>query len=125
MEGGLHSKEGSGLGVWNIHVWNQAAVGKIAWHIHILQDSLWVNWVPGVYTKGGRWKIFNAPVTATWTIRKLCAMTAAFKQWICNTHYSIKEVYEHNMVTQHKVRWRYLVWNRILIPKTRFFFVGW
>ena len=25
------------------------------------------------------------------------------------------------MVTQHKVRWRYLVWNRISIPKTRFF----
>ena len=104
----------------NIQVWNQTTVGKIAWYIHILQESLWVKRVHGVYTKGGRWEIFNAPPTASWIIKKLCAVTTVFRQWICNTVYSIKEVYEHTLMTQHKVHWRNLVWNRISIPKTRF-----
>ena len=68
----------------------------------------------------GRWEIFNAPAIASQTIKKLCVVTAALRQWICNTDYSIKKVYEHNLATQHKVHWRHLVWNRILIPKTRF-----
>ena len=92
-------KKVGGLGVRNIYVWNQAAVGKIALHIHILQEFLWVKWVHGVYTEGGRWKIFNATATDSWIIKKLCAVTTAFKQWICNTVYSINEVYEHTLTT--------------------------
>ena len=49
-------KKVGGLGVRNIHVQNQAAVDKIAWHIHILQEFLWVKWVYGVYTKRGRYE---------------------------------------------------------------------
>ncbi|XP_057529992.1 uncharacterized protein LOC130808548 [Amaranthus tricolor] len=49
----------------------KAAVG-IAWHISHLRESLWVKWVHGVYTKGGRWEIFNAPITASWTLKKIC-----------------------------------------------------
>lgn len=64
-------KEG-GLGVRNLQLWNLAAVGKIAWHISTMQDSLWVRWVHGVYTKGGRWELFNAPATASWVVKKLC-----------------------------------------------------
>lgn len=104
----------------NISLWNQAAVGRIAWHIHTLQESLWVKWVHGVYTKGGQWDIFNAPATASWTIGKLCAVTMILRQWICSSTYSITEVYESILVTTPKVRWRYLVRNRISIPKSRF-----
>ena len=43
-----------GLSGRNIHIWNQAAVDNLAWRIHTLQESLWVKWVHGVYTKGGR-----------------------------------------------------------------------
>ena len=63
-------KIASGLGIKNIQVWNAAAVGKIS---H-LRESLWVKWVHGVYTKGGRWEIFNAPITASWTLKKICAV---------------------------------------------------
>lgn len=90
-------KKVGGLGVRNILVWNQAAVGKIAWHIHMLRESLWVKLVHGVYTKGGRWDIFNAPAIASWTIRKLCTVTAALRPWICGNNYSIKEVYEQRL----------------------------
>lgn len=106
--------------MWNIYIWNQAVMGKIPWHIYTMQETLWVRWVHGVYMKGGRWEIFNALATANWTIRKLCAVTVAFCQWICHSRYSIKEVYEQSLANQHKVHWRHLVWNRILIPKTRF-----
>ena len=34
-------KEG-GLGIRHLQVWNLAVVGKIAWHISTMQDSLWV-----------------------------------------------------------------------------------
>lgn len=47
-------KRVGGLGIKNIHVWNQITVGKSAWHIHIMKDSLWVRWVHGLYTKGGK-----------------------------------------------------------------------
>ncbi|XP_057544052.1 uncharacterized protein LOC130823450 [Amaranthus tricolor] len=67
------------------------------------KESLWVRWVHGVYTKGGRWEIFNAPATASWIIKKLCAGGS----W-------------HTLTTQHKIHWRHLVWNMISIPKTRF-----
>lgn len=104
----------------NILLWNQAAVSKLAWHIYSMQESLWVKWVHGVYTKGGRWEIFNAPAIASWTIWKICVVTADFRNWICSSHYCIKEVYEHSLMRHHKVPWRHLVWNRISIPKTRF-----
>ena len=45
-------KKVGGLGIRNIHLWNQTAVGKIAWHIHMMRETLWVKWVHGVYTKG-------------------------------------------------------------------------
>lgn len=47
-------------------------------------------------------------------------MMLALSQWICNPTYSIKEVYEHSLVIQHKVRWRHLIWHRFSIPKARF-----
>lgn len=109
-----------GLGLRNIQLWNQAAVGKIAWHISIMKETLWVTWVHGVYTKGAKWEIFNAPVTASWTIKKLCQVTTLLRPWICKNEYFIKEVYESCLGNPPTMHWRHLVWNRLSIPKTRF-----
>ena len=57
-------KKHGGLGIRNLQMWNLADVGKIAWHLAKLSESLWVRWVHGLYTKAGRWEIFNAPITA-------------------------------------------------------------
>ena len=35
-------KKVGGLGMRNIQFWNQAAVGKIAWHVHMMRETLWV-----------------------------------------------------------------------------------
>ena len=37
-----------------------------------MHESLWVHWIHDVYTKGGRWMIFNPPLTASWVIKKMC-----------------------------------------------------
>jgi hypothetical protein len=68
------AKKEGGLGIRNLLCWNLAAVGKIAWHISTMQDSLWVKWVHEVYMKGGRWDLFNAPITLSWVVKKLCGV---------------------------------------------------
>lgn len=46
-------KSEGGLGIRNLGTWNEAAVGKIAWHIYSLHESLWVKWIHDVNRKGG------------------------------------------------------------------------
>ena len=70
------------LGIRDVHVWNQIVVGKIAWHIRIMKDSMWVRWVHGVYTKRGTWALYNDPITGSWTLRKLCKIKDTWKEKI-------------------------------------------
>ena len=85
-----------------------------------MKDSLWVRWVHEVYTKGGRWSLYNAPITASWSMWKLCKIKGTWKQWVFNDSYSIQEVYMATFQLQPKVNWRVLVWNRVAIPRARF-----
>ncbi|XP_057532912.1 uncharacterized protein LOC130810803 [Amaranthus tricolor] len=39
-------------------------------------------WVHGVYTKGDRWEIFNAPITASWTLKKIFGVKDLLLTWI-------------------------------------------
>lgn len=54
-----------GLGIRNIETWNLVVIGKLAWHIYNMTESLWVKWVHGIYTKGTNWLIYNPPPTAS------------------------------------------------------------
>ena len=82
-------KKFGGLGVRNLHLWN---LGKVAWHISSLIESLWVKWVHEVYTKGGNWAIFNPPLTASWTMRKICQTKDILLPYIQQSEYSnVKE----------------------------------
>ncbi|CAO2830753.1 unnamed protein product [Amaranthus hypochondriacus] len=116
-------KREGGLGTRNLEVWNIATVGEIAWHLAKLSESIWVRWVHGVYTKGGRWEIFNAPITASWTLKKICAVKDRLKNWIVKDSYSIKETYVEIMRSNSKAPRKHLVWNHISLPKHRF--VAW
>ena len=81
-----------GLGVRNLHLWNLVVIGKVAWHISSLNESLWVKWVHEVYTKGGNWAIFNPPLTASWTMRKICQTKDILLPYIQQSEYSnVKE----------------------------------
>ena len=110
-------KKVRGLGVRDLSLCNQIAVGKIAWHIYMMKDSLWMRWVRGIYTKGGNWELFNAPITTSWAMKKLCYIKDLLKQWIFCSSYLIKKVYFDHFADVPKVRWRFLVWNNLSILK--------
>ena len=74
----------------------------------------------GVYTKGGRWEIFNAPITASLTLKEICAVKDQLLPWIGKDQYSIHDTYMACVASHMKVRWVNIVWNRLSIPKTRF-----
>ncbi|XP_057537068.1 uncharacterized protein LOC130814822 [Amaranthus tricolor] len=95
-------------------------MGKMAWHIHMMKESLWVRWVHGVYTKGGKWEIFNAPITVSWVMKKICFTKDTLRSWIFQDNYSIKAVYHETFKSTPKVKWRFVVWNRMSIPRHRF-----
>lgn len=116
----LQTEKKGGLGVGNLQIWNLAAIGKIAWHISTMQDSLWVQWVHGVYTKGGRWDLFNAPATASWVVKKLCKVKESLKDWMKAPSYSIAAVYKDLLGTQPRAPWETTTWNSATILKSRF-----
>lgn len=116
----VDKKKEGGLRIRNLQLWNLEAVDKIAWHISSKQDSLWVKWVHGVYMKGGRWDLFNAPPTASWVVKKLCKLKGTLSEWMKSPVYSIASVYKDLMGTQDKVEWANIIWNKATIPISRF-----
>ena len=113
-------KKVGGLGIRNLYIWNQSAMGKIVWYIYMMKASLWVRWVHGVYTKGGNWEIFNAPVTVSWVMKKICSTKDTLRNWIFQDVYSIKAVYLETFKSTPKGKWKFVVWNRMSIPRHRF-----
>ncbi|XP_057550391.1 uncharacterized protein LOC130828425 [Amaranthus tricolor] len=113
-------KKLGGLGIRNLEVWNLTAVRKHVWHISSMTDSMWVRWVYGVYTKGGNWRVFNAPTTSSWAFKKTCKVKDRLDQWVHNSSYSIKEVYHELLGVGQPVDWAGFVWNRNSIHKARF-----
>jgi reverse transcriptase-like protein len=64
--------------------------------------------------------VFNAPPTASWVMRKLCLVKGTLKEWIFQDTYSIKLVYSEHFKVCAKVRWRFVLWNKMSIPRHRF-----
>ncbi|GJW88172.1 ADP-ribosylation factor 1 [Tanacetum coccineum] len=51
-------KDQVGLGLKNLHVWNQALLAKHVWNIEIKKDTLWIKWVHLVKLRGNSiWEI--------------------------------------------------------------------
>ncbi|KAK4394003.1 hypothetical protein Sango_1871100 [Sesamum angolense] len=48
-----HPKDEGGLGIRYIQSWNVALLARILWNIHRKANTLWVQWVNGVYLRGG------------------------------------------------------------------------
>ncbi|XP_056692216.1 uncharacterized protein [Spinacia oleracea] len=103
-------KDQGGLGFRNISLWNQAAVGKLAWAISQKQDNLW----------------FTPTLAASSAIRYICKVknsiteALASTQWLTDPNYSIKNIYGGLCTQQPKVHWHRFVWNRFSVPKHRF-----
>ncbi|XP_057543926.1 uncharacterized protein LOC130823325 [Amaranthus tricolor] len=75
-----------------------------------------------VYTKGGRWMIFNPPPISSWVNRKLCKVKDHMNTWVNSATYNIKTVYKELIGSSAHVSWSKLVWHRISLPKASFIF---
>lgn len=64
--------------------------------------------------------MFNAPITINWVIKKLCFLKDTLKHWVFQDIYSIKSVYLEAFKLCPKVRWRFVVWNRMSLPRHHF-----
>ena len=51
-------------------------------------------------------------IKGSWTIKKLCQVTALLRPWVCKDEYSIKEVYESNLGNNPKVQGG--IWTRFI-----------
>ena len=116
-------KKVGGLGIRNIDKGNETAVGKLAWHVANLSESLWVRWVHGgVYTKGGNWAVFNPPITVIWSLKKICRIKDKPSAWISQGKYNMNDFFQDTFKTLPKVSWSRFVWNRSSTPKSNLFF---
>ena len=86
-------KKLGGLGIRNIEYWNKAIVGKLAWHVSDLSESLWARNIHGVYTKGANLMIFNPPITASWFLKKICGVKDKLSTWVMKEKYRISKIY--------------------------------
>lgn len=96
-------KKSGGLGIRSLEVWNIASIGKIAWHFSTMQDSLWVKWIHEVYMKGGRWKLFNPPITSSWAFKNIYTVKQKLGEWMEKRRYAISEVYQKLLKPPNKV----------------------
>ncbi|KAL2902227.1 hypothetical protein RDABS01_027309 [Bienertia sinuspersici] len=65
-------KSKGGLGIRDLTLWNQLAVGKLVWQIQEKEDSLWVKWVHNIYIKGRDWWDYQPSRLASWIWRSVC-----------------------------------------------------
>ena len=96
------------------------AVGKLAWHIYHMTESVWVRWVHEVYTKGANWLLFNHPPTESWALCKIYSERNKLSPWIQSSNYSLNQVYKEYSDQLPKVPWSSFVWNRVSVPKAQF-----
>lgn len=64
--------------------------------------------------------MFNSPPTASWVMKRLCHIKDALKEWNFQDTYSIKLFYVETFKACTKVRWRFVVQNKMSIPRHRF-----
>ncbi|XP_074267004.1 uncharacterized protein LOC141590305 [Silene latifolia] len=77
--------------------------------------------------KGCEWSSYSPPVDCSWTWKKITHIMKKFQQAYTNnqwlnspTEYTVKAGYSWLCGNQPKVRWRFLCWNTLNIPKSSF-----
>lgn len=80
-----------------------------------------------MYVKIKNWEEFTCPAAASWVVKYVCSVKGSFANFLRFTQrmlspsYSIKKMYESMSGNNTWVRWCHLVWNRLSVPKHRFF----
>ena len=64
--------------------------------------------------------IFNPPITASWSLKKICGVKEKLYTWILKERYNINEVYLSYFEDYPKVTWTHFVWYRASLPRWKF-----
>lgn len=89
-------KDHGDLGFRNLAIWNQAAIGKLAWAIEKKKDNMWVKWVHALYIKDKRWQQYSPTLAVSWAVKyickvkQLCTEKLLSTSWLNGAKYSIK-----------------------------------
>lgn len=65
-------KADGGLNIVNLKRWNQTALGKLLWNIHMKVDRLWFHWLDTFYFKGRDILQWHITSTSSWILKKIC-----------------------------------------------------
>ncbi|XP_010687418.1 uncharacterized protein LOC104901528 [Beta vulgaris subsp. vulgaris] len=120
-------KKAGGLGIRDIKMWNRAAVGRYVWAITAKKDNLWIEWVNGVYIKEEDWWGYKPPKGCCWYGKMICEIKEELKGLLSQNllmqmeDYSLKEMVRLYTGDLERVSWDKYVWNKLTIPKHRFF----
>ncbi|XP_048503038.1 uncharacterized protein LOC125498798 [Beta vulgaris subsp. vulgaris] len=91
------------------------------------KDNLWIKWVSEVYIQQQNWWNYQPPKGCSWYSKKICNVKDILKEKITEENlkqmntYSIKQIYMILTGDHVRVQWDKLVWNRLTVPKHRFF----
>ncbi|GKE62563.1 hypothetical protein Tco_1512930, partial [Tanacetum coccineum] len=75
----VRPKDQGGLGLKDLHIWNQALLAKHVWNLATKKDTLWVKWVHSVKLKGKSiWEI-DADINDSWGWKNLLSIRALIR----------------------------------------------
>lgn len=114
-------------GVRDCMVWNLATVGQYVWQVSQKEDLIWIKWIHCVYAQAQPKWGYTAPTTASKGWKVICKAQEKFKlacnsnDWLYGgSNYNVKVGYDWLVGDLSKVRWHFLVWNSLNIPKRSF-----
>ncbi|KAL0456550.1 UNVERIFIED_CONTAM: hypothetical protein Slati_0994200 [Sesamum latifolium] len=129
-----HPKEEGGLGIRHIQSWNVALLARVLWNIHRKADTLWVQWINGVYLRGGSiwdWQpkkgdspllqrladIRNRLVTEFGSIE---AAIQFMEAWTNRKGLDTSKAYEYFRPKRTRQPWQEAIWKAFIPPKYSF-----
>ncbi|KAL2237429.1 UNVERIFIED_CONTAM: hypothetical protein Sindi_0934600, partial [Sesamum indicum] len=129
-----HPKEEGGLGIRHIQSWNVALLARVLWNIHRKADTLWVQWVNGVYLRNASiwdWhpKKGDSPLLQRLAeirnrmISEFGSSEAAIEQmtrWSTLKGLQTSKAYEYFRPKLARQPWKAAIWKAFIPPKYSF-----
>ncbi|KAL2235300.1 UNVERIFIED_CONTAM: hypothetical protein Sindi_1262200 [Sesamum indicum] len=120
----LPTVEESGLGIRHIQSWNVALLARILWNIHRKVDTLWVQWVNGVYLRGASTWDWQPKKGDSPLLKRLADIrNTAIEQmagWATTKGLQTSKAYEYFRLKLPRQPWKAYIWKAFIPPKYSF-----
>ncbi|XP_057251814.1 uncharacterized protein LOC130591883 [Beta vulgaris subsp. vulgaris] len=119
-------KNAGGLGVRNLECWKRLLWGDLL-GLGNQKRYLWIKWVNELYVKNENWWDYKPNQGCSWYWKKICEVKDELKGKLSEAvlqnmnEYSVKSIYTILTGEFTKIHWDKYVWERMIIPKHRFF----